>query len=251
MPHYFHLSGLITAYDNHGVSKTFDDSLAVGLKNASEKLNFQVRLLNQPKPTQQGETSIPYAQGVAALRQPATRPHRYFIKSWRTSTGDTENCISTATPVLVTHYKSAPCFSMKGPTWVDSCQPGLILVMVAKKRQLKASLRKPAAAYDLSAVREILSAPEPNVEWRRNQKSKIDYRRLGLTKDAVYSILRGLRPNDFYRQSILERAPGQPAADVYRKHVRLPCCGDLHLYIKFLIENSSLLVMISFHPEGE
>jgi len=42
------------AYDNHGVSKTFYDSAAVGLKKALEKINFQARLLNQPKPTHHG-----------------------------------------------------------------------------------------------------------------------------------------------------------------------------------------------------
>lgn len=123
--------------------------------------------------------------------------------------------------------------------------------MAKKKRQMKIFLPRTRAAYDLNLVREILKDSVPKVEWRRNQKSKIDYGRLGFTISDVYSILRGLRPNDFHRQSILERDPGQPVADVYRKHIRLPVCGDLHLYIKFLIENSSLLVMISFHPEGE
>jgi len=123
--------------------------------------------------------------------------------------------------------------------------------MAKKKRKVKSSLPRPRAAYDLSVVHEILNDSVPKVEWRRDQKSKIDYRSLGFDIKGVYSVLRGLRSNDFRRQSILERDPGQPVADVYRKHIRLPCCGDLHLYIKFLIENSSLLVMISFHPEGE
>jgi hypothetical protein len=42
MRHHFHFSGLTVVYDNHGVSKTFYDTAAVGLKNASEKPNFQM-----------------------------------------------------------------------------------------------------------------------------------------------------------------------------------------------------------------
>jgi len=123
--------------------------------------------------------------------------------------------------------------------------------MDKKKRKPKIYPQREKAVYDLKLVREILNAPVPNVEWRRGQKRKVDYRRLGLEIEDVYSILRGLRPSDFRKRSIFEKDPSQPVADVYHKHVRLPRCGDLHLYIKFLVEDASLLVMISFHPEGE
>jgi hypothetical protein len=134
---------------------------------------------------------------------------------------------------------------------VDSCQPRFIVIWARKKRKPKVSVSRQTAAYDLQLVREILNAPVPKVEWRRRQKGKNDYRRLGLEIEDVYSILRGLRPRDFQKRSIFEKDPAQPVADVYHKHVRLPQCGDLRLYIKFFIEGSSLLVMISFHPDGE
>lgn len=123
--------------------------------------------------------------------------------------------------------------------------------MPRRKRKTKSSTVRPVPAYDLQVLKKILNEDEPNVIWRRNQKSKIDFQRLGFTQEIAYSILRGLRNTDFCKQSILENSPHCPPADVYIKHVRLPCCGDLQLYIKFLIEDSSLLIMISFHPTGK
>jgi len=56
---------MIVAYDNHGVSKSFYDSAAGGLKTALEKLDFPTRLLTQAKPTHQGGLRPFRARGTA------------------------------------------------------------------------------------------------------------------------------------------------------------------------------------------
>ena len=142
---------------------------------------------------------------------------------------------------------------MKGPTWVDSCQPGLILVMVAKKRQLKASLRKPAAAYDLSMVREILRCSSPNVRWVFRKGGQNDFEKLGFTESQALGIVRSLRPKDFdMALPPLPKQNSQPA-DVY-KIQRPDTSGKLRtLYVKFQVreakeaDQSDQLVIISFH----
>jgi len=72
----------LSLYDFHGVSKTFYDSAAVDLKDATEKLNFQVRLLNQPKPTQHG-VSILYAGELGLSGNGAPRHRCHFTNLWR------------------------------------------------------------------------------------------------------------------------------------------------------------------------
>ena len=102
----FHFSDLLAAYDNHGVSKTFDDSSAVGLKNAAEKLNFQVRLLNQPKPTHQGgPPSLTREEGGGAAGRQCRNAisQNYGEPVLRDVVSEACNII---VPVSVTHYSS-------------------------------------------------------------------------------------------------------------------------------------------------
>ena len=60
---------MIVPYDNHGVSKSFYDSAAVGLKTALEKLDFPTRLLTQAKPTHHGGLHPFRARGTAWQQQ--------------------------------------------------------------------------------------------------------------------------------------------------------------------------------------